>query len=353
MNSIKKAIIIILLLPSILFADEEAPSKMGLMFEKTTARPAPVCRNHDFFTTASFIFWQPSQENMQLGVVSNNSAPLDLVNGYVANISSTFQPGFKVGFGMNYYNREDWDTFIEYTWFQSKESVQVCLDPNNIFLALLPAWQIPLFLNPQYDSGFEVWNLSMNLIDWDFGRGCNIGGRHSVRPFIGIRGASIKQAVDVDYLNQPGSDRGFFPSTFVDESIRSWGIGPRLGAVLNLDLHKGVRFIAGGEWDILYTQYRIKSSQKSDTVLSNQYIIIMDNINYLRAHTNIDLGFAWGRFFCDHKFHLDLLADYSFQVFFDQNMFPSIASAEAVGKITIPNGNLYIQGLTLTIRFDF
>ena len=41
----------------------------------------------------------------------------------------------------------------------------------------------------------------------------------------------------------------------------------------------------------------------------------------------------------NNKYHIDLRADYGFQVFFDQNMFRS-APAFAVGKGIVPNGNL-------------
>ncbi len=343
------------LFPSLLLAEQSMASdkpKNELMPGYNASCRTAVDRKCDLFIDASFIYWQPIQDNMQLGVVSNNSAALDLVHGHEVLLSGNFRPGFQVGLGMNF-DYDQWDSYLEYTWYEAKEKAHVSLDPASTTKFLLPAWQIPDFLNPQYSSGSEKWKLTMNLLDWDLARGYNVGTKLCFHPFIGFRAAWIKQSVHVDYVNEDPADESVWPSTYIHDSSSSWGVGPRLGIGMNWNLGAGFRLIGDGEWDILYTQYDLKSSQISDTTASNQYIVNTKNVDCLRTHANLDLGLGWGTYFFNKKYHIDFLADYCFQVFFDQNMFRSTVSAQAIGKSILPNGNLYIQGLTLKARFDF
>ncbi|MBI5273579.1 MAG: hypothetical protein HY860_00815 [Chlamydiales bacterium] len=361
----KKSSLITFLFATAIVTGQETPSTLQQqdaempMTEENTMVPGynascriNVQRSYDFFISGSFTYWQPIQENMKLGVISNTTNPLDLVNGDEVDLDFDYKPGFKVGLGMNF-DYDKWDTFIEYTWFRGTEQVDVNLDPNNTQVNLLPAWQIPNFLNPEYNIGSEKWKLRMDLIDWDLARCYNVGTELCFHPFLGLRGAIINQSIRVDYINITPSDLATWPSTFIHQTSDSWGIGPRVGLSLNWNLGKGFRLYGNGEMDILFTQYDLKSTQTSAVTVANRYIVNQNNANYLREHAELDLGLGWGTYFLSNQYHIDFSADYGFQVFFDQNMFRSIASAQAVGKSTMPNGNLYIQGLTVSVRFDF
>ncbi|MBI2743582.1 MAG: hypothetical protein HYX48_06670 [Chlamydiales bacterium] len=310
-----------------------------------------VDRPYDFFLSGSFIYWQPIQENMQLGVVSKTSSQ-DLVNGHEIDLDFDYKPGFKVGLGMNF-SRDNWDTFIEYTWFRATEHVRKKLNPNNTQTTLLPAWQIPDFLNPKYSSGSEKWKLRMDLIDWDLAKSYKIGTKLCLRPFFGVRAALIDQKVKVDYVNVTSSALLISPSTSIRQSSDSWGVGPRAGLSSHWKFCKNFRLFSSGEVDILFTQYDLKSSQTGDPTVANRYIVKKNDANYLRTHLELNLGLGWGSYFASDRYHVDLSAGYGFQVFFDQNMFRNTSNTDAVGKGTWPNGNLYIQGLTTSLRFDF
>lgn len=306
-----------------------------------------IDRSYDFFVSASFTYWQPTQENMELGVVSKTTSS-DLVHGKTADLDFDYKPGFKVGIGMNF-DYDQWDSYIEYTWFRGTERVKKNLSSS----VLLPAWQIPDFLAPEYESGSEKWKLSMDLVDWDLARSFLVGQKLCFRPFFGLRWARIDQTVHVNYSNQSPSAQFIWPSTKIHQTSDSWGIGPRLGLCSDWQLGAGWKLYSKGEVDVLFTQYDLKSTQKSNGLLPNGYSVSRDDVDYLRTHLELDLGLGWGTYFLEKRYHIDFRADYGFQVFFDQNMFRSASSTFAVGKGTLPNGNLYIQGLTVTARFDF
>lgn len=301
------------------------------------------------FIWGSFTYFQPIQENMELGVVSDSSSPLDLVNGSKAKLDFDYKPGFKVGFGANL-PYDDWMTFVEYTWFRGTQTVQ---RNNDTQADLLPAWQIPDFLDPRYNFGLEKWTLDMDLVDWDLARGYHVGKHLCFLYSIGARYARIQQTLDVDYVNANAADFFIWPSTYIDQFTRSWGVGPKLSLTSDWNFCGGFRLIGKGAIDLLFTQYDLKSTQKSEVAIPNQYILKDKNMNTLRLHTELSLGLGFGRYFFSNSYHFDLSADYGFQVFFDQNMFQTSIGTQALGTSFLPNGNLYIHGLTVKARFDF
>lgn len=311
-----------------------------------------VDRSYDLFTTASFIYWQPVQENMELGIVANTTDPTELGSGNYVDLGALYRPGFKVGFGVDF-DYDKWDMSVEYTWFRAKEHAAVNLDPSNTAIYLIPTWQNPLFLNPKYSSGSESWKLRMDLFDWDLGRSCYIGQKFCVRPSIGVRAAIINQTLNVDYINTNVTFSSLFPSTYINQTSRSWGVGPRFGLASDWNLGAGCRLYGDGKCDILFTQYDLQASQSSDETTPSLWTTTQNNLNYLRTHFDLKLGFGWGTYFANNKWHIDLAADYGFQVFCNQNMFRNVLSTEILEKSIVPNGNLYIQGLTATVRLDF
>ncbi|GAB5411353.1 MAG: hypothetical protein ChlgKO_04670 [Chlamydiales bacterium] len=309
-------------------------------------------RPYDFFTEASFLYWQPIQENMSLGVVSNASSANDLVNGDVVDLDFTYKPGFKVGFGVSF-DYGMWDTFLSYTWLRGSQKASVNINPNNLSKGLFPSWEIPSFLNPRYNKGSEKWTLQLHLINWDLSQNYAVGTKLCLRPFIGLRAAIIDQDLHVQYENENPVNAAIFPDTHIDISTDSWGIGPRLGLCTNWHLRKGWRLFGDGEFDILFTQYDTRSEQRSDVAIANRFTVRHDDANFLRTHLGLDLGLGWGRYFSCDKYHVDLSAGYGFQVFFDQNMLRRGQNAQAIGSSFAPEGNLYLHGFTLTLRFDY
>ncbi len=75
----------------------------------------------DFFAAGSFLYWQASQDNMAVGLTTN--VPINVgvgvaleptIQGSFIDMNFKYQPGFKVGLGMNL-QMDDWDGYVEYT----------------------------------------------------------------------------------------------------------------------------------------------------------------------------------------------------------------------------------------------
>ena len=356
LSTSKKVGLVLCFSSSLLLHGQEEQKPMYQEKEVTRSSYPMPCPHLDeaygYFASASFTYWQPMQDNMKLGVSSNNSGSLDLVNGEIIDLDNNFKPGFKVGIGMNVYEN-NWETLIEYTWFRGTEKASVNLDPNNSTLALYPSWQIGSFLNPQYSSGSESWKLNMDVVDWDIRRNISSGKQVCLQPFMGARLAFITQKVDVDYVNTNPSDLLIWPSTSINQSTKSWGLGPRVGFTSNWNLGKGFKIFGGGEGDILFTRYDLSSCQSSDIDEASVYKIKKNNQDTLRAHFMLDLGLGWGMQGEKNDWHLDFSADYAFQVFYNQNMFQYLVSNTSPGIFSMASSNLYMQGLTVSAQFSF
>jgi hypothetical protein len=335
----------------------------------------------DVYASGSFIYWQAREENLEIGLISQNdpegrisTADTPFTTGYVNNMTVTqphftYRPGFKLGVGMTF-DWDGWDAYAEYTRFHQTIATSVAplsrdtatvLPPNGQYL--YPIQGAPGGLtNMYFQNANQAWTLKMDFFDVSLGRGYYSGTKLTVRPSFGARAAWIRQNLtttsngSTNYLTATG-----YHNYQESDYFASWGIGPRAGFESNWLVGHGLRFIGNGSADILYTRYHTHSTQQ---VYNNNVVAggtnpittnasVSQEIDYLRTHLDLEMGFGWGTYFDDNNWHVDLSAVYGFQVFWDQNMFREFSNSTMQAKSFAPNGNLYVHGLTLSARFDF
>ncbi len=358
----------------------------------------------DVYVTGSFLYWQAREDNLDLGIVSNgypltdggpfvpNSVVLtapeiaaSTTTGYVANSDFNWGPGFKVALGVNL-DYDTWDAYAEYTWFhktshtnlgvQSRCEKECGIDlPNNEWIfptRMMPvALTLPTDSDKGYKSASQKWTIKMDFLDVAMARTYYSGTRLSFRPLFGARGAWIRQSVKETFNDQATFVGGALVPNAAYYSVqsgnsRSWGIGPMAGMKSNWMLGYGFRLIGDVEADILYTRYDVKSKGFLSTLYdstpdaalptivpgTSQGTLNQKHTDSLRAHADLEMGFGWGSYFDNSNWHVDLLATYGYQVFWNQNMFRNFSESES-GRSTNGNGNLYVHGMTFTARFDF
>lgn len=299
-----------------------------------------------------FLYWQPSQDNMEMGLVGDTEGPVDLVKGDEQNLSFPFKPGLKVALGAQC-QENDWRIDAEYTWLESSTTKETRLNPTNSFVGFYPAWEFST-TNPAYFFGKEKWDISCNFLDLTVYKKAFLSKSLSFSRFLGIRAPWIRQKVKLDYISRTTSPD-------IDSKVRqrfhSWGIGLRGGMGAEWEMGSGFLMFSKLAADLVYTQYRDLFFRQEllgsdgQTVNFSRLTIKQDAVGYIRPHVDMTLGLGWGKVW--KNWSLDLLSDYSFQVFFDQNMFRNFLDDQAYGKSIAPNGNLYMQGLTLTAKVGF
>lgn len=318
----------------------------------------------DLYATASFIYWQLSQDNMEVAFSDSlSNAAYTTSNQVMGNqiaMDFDYKPGFKVGLGLNF-EHDDWTTFAEYTRIHASNHKSAnANDISGIVTPLLPTWGHPYVLGTNvYNTASENWHTNLDLIDLDLGRTYYVGTQLTFRPFFGARGAFITQNVHVEYVNTTFTNNGTFvevPGVLdVYKRLHSWAVGPRAGVDTNWIVGRGFRFFGNANADLLYTKYKIqdKTNFVATATGTNEFFVSEEHSINLRTHLDLELGLGWGSYFDNNNWHIDLSAAYGFQVFFDQNMFGNYLSASMPGRALTPIGNLYAQGLTATVRFDF
>lgn len=341
----------------------------------------------DVWVDASFIYWQPYQENMEPAAALNANVPSAFTNlvdgsfldsGRVINQHTKFKPGFKVGLGMNF-DYDSWDGHAEYTRFHSTHSTSASagsgvyvpmLLSNTVYqrfqvLALAGTASVPA-------SFSEKWRLNMDLIDVEMGRMYWVGTHLTFHPVVGARGGWINQKLTANYgaYTIASVNAGALTASTASASMSyktvSWCIGPRMGIETNwmlggwgcnMSCYEGFRFFSNGYADILYTRYNTREQGTVTATIAgvtgtSSETYVQKRFNALRTHLDLEMGLGWGSYFDNNNWHIDLSAGYGFQVFFDQNMFRR-GPVPVLGNAMMPVGNLYIQGLTATARLDF
>lgn len=317
----------------------------------------------DMWVDASFIYWQPSQDNMDLAFTQEST-----VVG--ASLASTgprgnfvrqdfgFNPGFKVGLGWAIDYHDNWDMAAEYTRLHTSQS-QSSGSSTTAGTGLLRTWGIPSSTfdgTELYNTVDGKWSMHLDVVDFNVGRWYYVGTDLTFRSFVGVRGMWLGQNHQAEYANTGAVASTGTAGTFTAiDRLHSWSVGPEVGLNTKWMLGEGVRLYANAEADVLYTDYtRIGHRESSVGPIGSAWIpnLKANHTKGIRPHMDLEMGFAWGSYFDNNNWYIDLAAGYDFQVFFNQNMFMHfVDDANVVNKVNA--GNLYMQGLTVTARVDF
>jgi major outer membrane protein len=327
----------------------------------------------DLYMTGSFVYWQLSQDNMEVALndtlTNVNYTTNNQIKGELVRMDFDYKPGFKVGLGMNL-DQDDWDVFAEYTRLHASNSASANgtdIVPGGVPGPIFPTWGHPYVIQTNvYNTASEKWDSNLDAINLDLGRAYYVGTQLTFRPFFGLRSLFLTQSVHAEYVNTSFTNTlGSFveiPGVLdVVQRNRSWSIGPRVGVDTHWALGMGVRLFGNANADVLYTKYKIQNKTNfqvnsgADGFTTGQTLfhISKERVPALRGHTELEMGLGWGSYFDNNNWHIDLSAAYGFQIFFDQNMLTKHMNGFMTGKLEQPSGNLYAQGVTATARFDF
>lgn len=317
----------------------------------TSPADVRVNRSWDAYVTANFTYWEALQDNMELGIESTPPTGQTSIVGKLLNNTGEYKPGFQVGlgFGSSY---DGWNTELLYTWFNSTTTTHKSVETGTNHIL----W--PLWLSPQsstFRSASEKWKVSLNSLDWILGRTSLIGKRLSLKPFFGLRAAWLNEQAHVNYYNAVNQASPY--NLLYSGKSNSWGIGPEIGISSRWLLGNGFKLYGDLETDILYTRYTSLVSKEHKQIGAATATLRRDvsqhDLSALRPHCDVEIGVTWGSYLYDKAMHLELLLGYDFQVFWDQNMFRKFVDDQANASSLSSNGNLYLQGLTASVRFDF
>ncbi|MBS0627979.1 MAG: hypothetical protein JSS09_07195 [Verrucomicrobia bacterium] len=321
----------------------------------------------DISFDASFLYYYAGEDGLDLA----NSAAVITEGGsagvVVATSNSTsllqdfaYKPGFKVGLGLGF---NEWNSHAEYTWVrQTTSTSKKAIDPSSSEgdgVWLLNNWFQQITSVGQTISATNVsskWHLAIDLADLTMSRPFYEGRYLSVDPFFGIRGAWIRQKLNLA-IHVPTSIVSDVDMSQVHSynSSHSWGVGPRTGFDMSWLLGKGFKVEAEAAFSLLFTQYtKIKHAEQVASEAASPDILRakLSYVNCVRPELDLGLGIGWGSYLAEQKYYIDFSAKYEFLLFWQQNMMRKLAD-QTVSGTGAAAGDLYLQGLDIRASFHF
>lgn len=301
----------------------------------------------DFFFSGSFIFWQPRERGLDFTQVEPATGT---IKSKKIDLNYKFKPGFKAALGFAGDSDAGWLMGVEYTWLNCRESKRISVDPaSGEVLSASWGWYNRREFTPYYARG--KWKLNYNIFDASFARPFYSGTMLTIRPHAGFRGGWINQRYNVIY--QGSTDDYINPRA----SEKTWLFGPRIGFNSDWLLGAGFRFFATTAGSLMYQHF--KTHYYWDYTPGNPPVdtaFIKEKTYAITPCFEAGCGFGWGCYYGDNNWgHFDLKVGYDFQVFGYQNTMRALKDGflSSVNFYDTNLGNLMLQGLTITMQFDF
>jgi len=389
--------------PAVCYPDDCTPCQRCLGPDNFAGNP-PVCPhgcNGDFIITVAAFYWSAHQDGMEYAVVNCVQNPDDntttqgpafqlnhLTDAEYKHPGSNWDWGFKVGLG--YCSPCDgWDVNLQWTWFRDKSKSSIDADTTDNF-TILPLWSdfVSAFADSQaggfggvaYASDASCdWRIKLNLVDFELGRNYWVSRYLSIRPFVGVRYASINQDTHIAYN---GGSWG--------QNTQTGEVQPALNGFVDLENNyrgAGLRAGLGSEWNfgcgwaiygnlaasIIYGRFKVNHDEyiRIATETPHNTADVLETHESLRASRAIldmTLGVQWSTLFCSCKYGFTAMLGWEQHMFFDQNQMWRVsrvgASPQDIGNnlnlnlsgdnvIQHRRGSLDTQGWTLTLKLDY
>lgn len=361
---------------------------------------APVCPktcDGDLWIEVSGFYWNTHQDGMEFALTNNVAAGTtdgengftrinNLIDAEYENPDFDWNFGFKAGIGYCH-PCDGWDIGILWTWYKgsASEHLDVDKEDNSVILPLWSAYAStfggPLFAT---DSTAD-WKLELNLIDIELGRQYWVSKYLTMRPFVGVRIASIKQDYNIEYkggtwtpVTLDFENPVYNDEIKLDNDYRGAGLRGGLDTVWHLGCGWGL--YGDLAFNILYGKFTFDHDETNRAAgaqpetshqLDYRKAKVADAEYSFRASRAIfDLGFGlqWAGMFCDCKYGFLVSLGWEHHLFMDQNQFWRVvrigdtaftatgtAQSNNTGENTFHQrrGDLDTQGWTLRVKFDF
>lgn len=314
--------------------------------------------------SASFLYYDVQQSGMEIASGATNvqlpsfsyaTAVSD--NQKIFTQKSEYSPGFKVGIGGVVGN---WDLLAEYSWIHTNTTSNFT-PPNTSFGAPVLVshnWFQSLSLNNTPLSATNIqsnWKVQLNILDLLIARPMYVSPHFIFTLVGGLRSMLIYQHLNIDFTEAPNTVASM-PEQPIHSLNKStlWGVGPKFGAMSYLLLPNNFRLQGNIAFSLLFSHNEVHHTE--DASSTNQIPQTIDfSVNakgYIKDIIEMGLGFGWGTYVAQNRYHIDFSASYDFAIFADQNIMKRTLDGFLTQSIGTPL-NLYIQGLNITFSLDF
>lgn len=307
--------------------------------------------------SASFIYWKPKQDEFSIGI----TGPRPTTAQKVYDFESSYQPGFKAGIGVTS-SYDQWSVFAEYTRLRTHDTTSKYTSAH--YPMIMSPW-VAMTVQDQslYDpttssttgeiltsSVSNSWHINFQMIDFSLSRSYYVGKKLVFNPFLTARGARINQHLSVNFLYKVRETPHVTSTIYSYNKNHTKQIGPRLGLDMSWLIGNSFRFggtLAGG---ILYTEYQLLHKETLNNVV---HANVQYNPHAFRFNCDAALQFGWRIFAPSHRRYCDVFFKYEAIAFWQQNMVSGLTTTINDQGKKLQDGNLYFQGGTFNLAFNF
>ena len=312
----------------------------------------------DLFFTADWLIWQGQENGLGYAVKTKEEQPLDtaLYNSSVKDLHFDWDFGFRVGLGYNL-PHDGWDLSSSWTWFQNNASGHASEGNGRLLASNVFA---PMGSDVEgYESIKSKLNVKLNMIDLDLGREFFVSKWMTLRPFMGLRTAWIRQHLNTTYYSPlPSEIHDTISSVYTKAKNNYWGLGLRGGLNTQWGLGAGVSLFGNAAVSILNGFFSVNDYEATqfEDGKHNDAVSNSDSFRVGRVISELAMGLRWDTMFANDRCHFGIQAGWEQLMFFGQNQFKHFLSNDSfsnAGSFFANQGDLTFQGWTLAVRLDF
>lgn len=320
-----------------------------------------------FSVYGEYLYWKVVQEQMQYAAVLpggvqgiieqiGDGDPVNVVDSVsLTDPSFEYQSGFRVGIGYQV-PCSNWDFQLSWLRLHEKVSSSVSEANGGVIPLTSPISSLFGFIDSEpmgFGFGSEAtshWKFEFDTIDFQVGRVCAISNCLLVRPYIGIKAASIKQKQEIEYFGFALNDDIVDIENQKKNDFR--GIGPSIGIDADWEFFPHFSLTSGICGSLLYGKFDIHGNPNV-SVLDNSINISLHNSKSSRIRPAVDakIGVEWQDCLCN-QFPVKIGVVYEVQYWWNQWQVPSSVISSIIGGSS-PQGDLMLYGLTVHAGFGF
>lgn len=315
-----------------------------------------------------YLYWQVSQDQMQyaanlpggiqqiIQTIEEGEFPSPFAELDIIDSSFQYKSGFRVGAAYAD-SCSNWDVRFDWTSLHQTVNSSIFSDAQGIVPLNLPVATLFGFISGDPASfGFasgatSSWKLKFDTYELNIGKTYSFLNCLVCHPYIGVKGATIKQNQNISYLGFTLGDTAVIATS--NNKNNFYGVGPSFGFESSWEVLDNLNLNSGVCASLLYGKFNV--DQTPLVVVDTLAVgVVLNNSKKHRLCPTVDanLGFDYSTCLMD-QFHLTVGVSYELQYWWNQWQAPaSFVSTLITGGSTTP-GDLMMQGLTASLAITF
>jgi len=319
--------------------------------------PPSCCDNNnccgDFWVEADALWFKADEDGLNYGSrITTTAIPGSTTHDIrTRSVDPKWEAGFRIGVGYNL-PCDCWDIAVYWTRFHHKNSRHHHFTPSTTD-SFAPAFgPVAGDFAVAISNARAHWKLHVDLLDVELGRDFCCSPCFTLRPFIGVRAAWIKQDFRPHYFF---TDATGVETSLSDVRLKSDFDGAGIRGGLDSEWKFGCGFSIYGcaAANVLYGEQRTHFDSTSSLLTGTAIEHQRHNYKRCMAITDAAIGLRYKTcFWCD-SMAVTFQLGYEHHYFWNKNRFENSITFTGDADQSFNRGDLCLHGVTFGARVDF